>query len=56
MALSRTEPLFFLGVALAAMARCTSADLVFSAGFSDDAVFQRSATDGAFVYGFVDGS
>lgn len=56
MALSRTEPLFFLGVALATMARYTSADLVFSAGFSDDAVFQRSATDGAFVYGFVDGS
>lgn len=29
------------------------AQLVFSAGFTDDAVFQRSATQGASVYGFT---
>ena len=33
-----------------------AAQLSFSAGFSDDAVLQRSATQGAAVYGFVAGS
>ena len=39
---------------LGCVAGSASANLIFSAGFSDDAVFQRS-TDGAMVYGFVDG-
>jgi hypothetical protein len=42
-------------LALALATRVVSGSLVFSAGFSDDAVFQRSSTDGAMVYGFVDG-
>ena len=35
--------------------RGTRADLVFSAGFSDDAVLQRSSgPEGASIYGFTD--
>ena len=44
----------YLILALSVMS--ASADLMFSAGFSDDAVFQRSAVDGHRVYGFVDGA
>lgn len=45
--------MFLCAAAMAALAGMASADLIFSAGFSDDAVFQRSPTDGAMVYGFV---
>jgi hypothetical protein len=31
-------------------------DLIFSAGFSDDAILQRSATAGAAIYGFATAS
>jgi hypothetical protein len=33
--------------------RSAASQLVFSAGFSDDAVLQRSANSGAVVYGFA---
>ena len=36
----------------AALAPFASADLIFSAGFSDTAVLQRSSDSGALVYGF----
>jgi hypothetical protein len=45
-----------LALALALTASClpqATASLSWSAGFSDDAVFQRSATKGTAVYGFA---
>ena len=45
-----------LAVIVAVMLQSASAKLVFSAGFSDNAVLQRSFTDGAAVYGFTDTS
>lgn len=44
--------LFALALALA-FPRSAAASLSWSAGFSDDAVFQRSATKGTAVYGFA---
>ena len=41
---------------VAVMLQSASAKLVFSAGFSDDGVLQRSSADGAAVYGFTDTS
>ena len=47
-----------VAISLAALLQPAAADnrLIFSAGFSDNAVFQRSATDGAMVYGFTSSS
>ena len=46
-------PLVLLGVFTSLTAAQTPPTISLSAGFSDDAVLQRSAESGAKVYGFV---
>ena len=48
------SPAYFIA-AMLVHSGSAGADLIFSAGFSDDAVLQRTTgTDGALVYGFTD--